>query len=51
MQLRNPHHPISDLEFTHLVEAKQQSFYRVAYGYVQHPEDALEFVQEADCKA
>ena len=51
MQLRHPHHPISDLEFTQLVEAKQQSFYRVAYGYVKHPEDALEIVQEAVCKA
>ncbi|NCB64190.1 MAG: sigma-70 family RNA polymerase sigma factor [Clostridia bacterium] len=51
MQLLNSHHPITDSEFTELVEQKQGSFYRVAYGYAKNQEDALEIVQETVCKA
>lgn len=51
MQLRNDRSELSDAEFLQLIEAKSDSFYRVAYGYVRNPEDAKDIVQEAVCKA
>lgn len=41
----------SEEEFLQLVEARQASFYRVAYRYVRNEEDAKDVVQEAVCKA
>ena len=51
MQLRNHGTPLSDTEFLALIEARGDSFYRVAYGYVRNPEDAKDIVQEAVCRA
>ena len=34
-----------------LIEARSDSFYRVAYGYTHNQEDAKDIVQEAVCKA
>lgn len=42
---------LTDEEFLRLIEAKSDSFYRVAYGYVHHTEDAKDIVQDAVCKA
>lgn len=51
MQLRQTIPKLSDEEFIRLTEAKSDSFYRVAYGYVRNTEDAKDIVQEAICKA
>ena len=51
MQLQINNNRISDAEFIELVEARRDSFYRVAYGYVRNGEDAKDIVQETVCKA
>ena len=51
MQLQKGKPGLSDEEFLQLIEARSNSFYRVAYGYVRNPEDAKDIVQEAVCKA
>ena len=51
MQLQKGKPELSDGEFLQLIEARSDSFYRVAYGYVRNPEDAKDIVQEAVCKA
>ena len=50
MQLRADRE-LTDEEFLGLIEAKSDSFYRVAYGYVHNAEDAKDIVQDAVCKA
>ena len=42
---------LTDEAFLRLIEAKSDSFYRVAYGYVHNVEDAKDIVQDAVCKA
>ena len=42
---------LSDSEFLELFQPHGGSFYRVAYSYVHHEEDAKDLVQEAVCKA
>lgn len=51
MQLQRNNKTLSDPEFLELIQARSDSFYRVAYGYVHHEEDAKDLVQEAVCKA
>lgn len=51
MQLHKSRPELSDEEFLALIEARKDSFYRVAYGYVRNSEDAKDLVQEAVCKA
>lgn len=51
MQLHKGKPELSDGEFLKLIEARSDSFYRVAHGYVRNPEDAKDIVQEAVCKA
>lgn len=51
LQQQQRHKTISDEEFLHLIEAKGDSFYRVAYGYVRNREDAKDIVQDAVCRA
>ena len=42
---------LTDSDFLDLIQAKETSIYRVAYGYVQNHEDAKDIVQDAVCKA
>lgn len=42
---------LTDEAFLRLIEAKSDSFYRVAYGYTHNAEDAKDIVQDAVCKA
>lgn len=51
MQLQIRKKELTDSDFLELVQAKEKSIYRVAYGYVQNSEDAKDIVQEAVCKA
>lgn len=51
MQLQKEKDHLSDADFLMLIEAKGDSFYRVAYGYTHNQEDAKDIVQEAVCKA
>lgn len=51
MQLQKERHPLTEEEFLSLIQEKRDSFYRVAYGYVKHAEDAKDIVQEAVYKA
>lgn len=51
MQLHKEKKTLSETEFLSLIQQRQDSFYRVAYGYVRNPEDAKDIVQEAVCKA
>lgn len=51
MQLRTRKRELTDADFLALIQAREGSIYRVAYGYVQNPEDAKDIVQEAVCKA
>lgn len=45
------HPAISEETFLELIDAKKDSFYRVAYSYTRHREDALDVVSESVCKA
>lgn len=51
MQLHQKSKSLTEAEFLRLIQEKSGSFYRVAYGYVHHAEDAKDVVQEAVCKA
>ena len=51
MQLRMRKTELTDAGFLERIQAREGSIYRVAYGYVQNPEDAKDVVQEAVCKA
>lgn len=51
MQLQKEKKRLSDSEFLALIQERESSFYRVAYGYVRNREDAKDIVQEAVCKA
>ena len=51
MQLLKKHPAISEETFLELIDAKKDSFYRVAYSYTRHREDALDVVSESVCKA
>lgn len=51
MQLQARKKELTDSDFLELVQAKENSIYRVAYGYVQNHEDAKDIVQDAVCKA
>ena len=51
MQLQKENSSLTEEEFINLIQEKSDSFYRVAYGYVKHAEDAKDIVQEAVCKA
>ena len=51
MQLRIRKTELTDADFLELIQARETSFYRVAYGYVQNAEDAKDIVQEAVCRA
>ena len=51
MQLQAGKRELTDADFLALIQARERSIYRVAYGYVQNPEDAKDIVQEAVCKA
>lgn len=51
MQLRMRKTELTDAGFLERIQAREGSIYRVAYGYVQNPEDAKDIVQEAVCKA
>lgn len=51
MQLLKKKVQIDETQFLALIEAKKSSFYRVAYSYTNHREDALDVVSEAVCKA
>ena len=51
MQLLKRHPSLSEEQFLELLDAKKDSFYRVAYSYTQHREDALDVVSESVCKA
>ena len=51
MQLQKENDRLSDPDFLMLIEARSDSFYRVAYGYTHNQEDAKDIVQEAVCKA
>ena len=45
MQLRIRKTELTDADFLELIQARETSFYRVAYGYVQNAEDAKDIVQ------
>lgn len=47
MQLLKKHPAISEETFLELIDAKKDSFYRVAYSYTRHREDALDVVSES----
>ena len=47
MQLQARKKELTDSDFLELVQAKENSIYRVAYGYVQNHEDAKDIVQDA----
>lgn len=51
MQLQETKTRLTDSEFLALIQEREVSFYRVAYGYVRNQEDAKDIVQEAVCKA
>ena len=51
MQLQVKKRELTDSDFLELIQARENSFYRIAYGYVQNQEDAKDIVQEAVCKA
>ncbi|MFQ6830517.1 RNA polymerase sigma factor [Butyricicoccus pullicaecorum] len=51
MQLLKKHPAISEETFLERIDAKKDSFYRVAYSYTRHREDALDVVSESVCKA
>ncbi len=51
MQLQAGKKGLTDPEFLELIQAKEASIYRIAYGYVQNREDAKDIVQDAVCKA
>lgn len=51
MQLQAGKIELTDSDFLKLIQAKEGSIYRVAYGYVQNAEDAKDIVQDAVCKA
>ena len=51
MQLQAGKRELTDADFLALIQARERSIYRVAYGYVQNPEDTKDIVQEAVCKA
>lgn len=51
MQLLKRHPVICEETFLELIDAKKDSFYRVAYSYTRHREDALDVVSESVCKA
>ena len=51
MQLQRTKNEMTDSAFLELIQAKETSIYRVAYGYVQNHEDAKDIVQEMVCKA
>ena len=38
-------------ELIEFIESNQENFYRVAYAYVKHQEDALDIVHDAIVKA
>lgn len=51
MQLQVKKRELTDSDFLELIQARENSFCRIAYGYVQNQEDAKDIVQEAVCKA
>ena len=51
MQLQTRKNELTDSGFLELIQAKENSIYRIAYGYVQNSEDAKDIVQDAVCKA
>lgn len=51
MQLLKKHPAISEETFLELIDAKKDSFHRIAYSYTRHREDALDVVSESVCKA
>ena len=51
MQLQTRKNELTDSDFLELIQAKETSIYRIAYGYVQNHEDAKDIVQDAVCKA
>ena len=51
MQLHRETNLLSESEFLSRIQQREDSFYRVAYGYVRNQEDAKDIVQESVCKA
>lgn len=51
MQLLHKHLKMTEEQFLELLDARKDSFYRVAYSYTNHREDALDVVSESVCKA
>ncbi|GAB2043954.1 sigma-70 family RNA polymerase sigma factor [Agathobaculum sp. TL06] len=51
MQLLKKKSNVDEEKFMELIDARKDSFYRVAYSYTRNREDALDVVSESVCKA